>query len=370
MKVPFVDLKRQYKSIKNEIDRAIKKVIDSSSFILGKEVKNFEEKFANYCNTKHCIGVSSGTDALYLALKALDVGYGDEVITVSNTFIATALAISKCGTKPVIVDCSYDYNIDVTKIESVITEKTKAIIPVHLYGQPADMSPILEIAKKYNIKVVEDASQAHGALYNGKKVGGIADVACFSFYPAKNLGAYGDAGAITTNDKKIYEKIRLLRDYGQKRKYIHNIKGYNCRLDELQASILKIKLKYIDKWNKQRRENASYYNQLLSNIEGIITPKERNNAKHVYHLYVIRTKFRDELLKFLKSKSISTGIHYPIPIHLQLAYSDLGYKKGSFNLAEKYANMILSLPMFPELSQEEIEHIANEIKKFYSHKKE
>ena len=369
MGIPLVDIKRQYNSIKTEIDRAIQRVMDSSSFILGKEVKNFEEKFAEFCNTKHCIGVSTGTDAIYLALRALHIGYGDEVITAANTFIATAFAISRCGAKPVLADCSYDYNIDVAKIESAITNKTKAIVPVHLYGQPADMSTIAEIAKKHSIEVIEDASQAHGAEYKGRKVGSLATAACFSFYPAKNLGAYGDAGAITTNDKKIDEKVRLFRDYGQKRKYYHIVKGYNNSLDELQASMLSIKLMHLEKWNEQRRKNALCYNYLLSGIGDIVTPEEKDYAKHVYHLYIIRTRFRDRLLKYLKLNGISVGIHYPLPINLQPAYSDLGYPKGSFKLAEEYANTILSLPMFPELSREEIKYIAEKIKKFYKYAK-
>lgn len=365
MKINFVDLKKQYHSIKKETDNAIQRVIDSTSFVLGKEVSDFEKNFADFCNTKYSIGVASGTDALFLALKALDIGPGEEVITVANTFIATPLAISHCGAKPVIVDCNPDdYNIDVSKIESAITNKTKAIIPVHLYGQPADMDPILELAEKHNIKVVEDACQAHGAEYKKKRTGGFGVMGCFSFYPGKNLGAYGDAGAITTNDSEIYEKLRLLREYGQKKKYHHALKGYNSRLDSIQAAVLNVKLKYLGKWNNQRRKNAKLYNKLLEDIKGITIPVEREDVKHIYHLYVIRCNARGKLAEHLQSKGVSTLIHYPVPIHLQEAYSDLGYNKGSFPVTEKYSNIILSLPMFPELNKEEITYTTNSIKEY------
>lgn len=368
MEIPLVDLKRQYDTIKDEINAAIQQVISSSSFILGENVMEFEKKFARFCSTKYCVGVSSGTDSLYLALRALDVGHGDEVITACNTFIATALAISKCGAKPVLIDCcKTDYNIDPAKIEEAITDKTKAIIPVHMYGQPADMSSILKISNKYGIEVVEDASQAHGAKYKKRKAGGIANIGCFSFYPSKNLGAYGDAGAITTNNYGIYEKIKLLRDYGQEKKYSHIIKGTNSRLDSLQAAILNVKLKHLDKWNAQRRRNAKLYERFLEAAAWITIPIERDDVEHVYCLYVIMTKLRDKLLTELKSKNIAAGIHYPIPIHLQQAYTDLGYKNGSFPVAEKCADQILSLPMFPELTEKEIRYVAEAIKNAKSH---
>lgn len=358
--IDLIDLKKQYLAIKNEIDKAIQKVVENTSFILGKEVSDFEKNFSNYCNTKYCIGVSSGTDALYLSMKALGIGPGDEVITTANTFIGTVLAISHCGAKPILVDCSEsDYNIDVNKIESSITEKTKAILPVHLYGQPADMDSILELAEKYNLDIIEDACQAHGAEYRKKRVGGIGRIGCFSFYPTKNLGSYGDGGAITTNDPDLAEKIKLLRNSGQKIKYNSIIKGYNCRLDSLQAAILNVKLKYLDKWNEQRRKNAKLYNELLEKDNNTITPYERNEVKHVYHLYVIRTKMRDKLMENLKLKGISTRVYYPIPIHLQQAYKDLGYSKGSFPVTEEYSNSVLALPIFPELKKEEIKYIAN-----------
>ena len=361
--ISFVDLKRQYISIKDEIDPAIKKVIDNASFILGKDVEDFEKNFASYCQTKYCVGVSSGTDALHLALRALNIGSGDEVIVPANTFIATALGVSYTGATPVLVDCNtHDYNIDVAKIEGAITARTKAIMPVHLYGQPADMSPILDIAKKHNLNVVEDACQAHGAEYIGKKCGSLGTIGCFSFFPGKNLGAYGDGGAVTTNDPEIDEKIRLLRDYGQKKKYHHELKGFNSRLDAMQAAILNTKLRHLDKWNNQRRKNAKLYNELLANAERIITPVEREDTKHVYHLYVIRSKIRGRLAEHLQSKGISVGIHYPIPIHMQKAYLDVGYEKGSFPVTEEYSGTILSLPMFAELNEEEIKYIVQNIK--------
>lgn len=363
MKINFVDLKRQYLSIKDDIDKSIFKVIEKTDFVLGEEVEKFEAKFARFCNTKYCVGVDSGTSALKLALIALGIKQGDEVITVPNTFIATVLAISDIGAKPVFVDINPDsYNIDVLKIEKIITKKTKAILPVHLYGQTANMDPIMDIAEKYNLKVVEDACQAHGALYKNKKAGSIGDVGCFSFYPGKNLGAYGDGGAITTNNKEVAEKIRMLRNYGQKVKYHHLLKGFNNRLDSIQAAVLNVKLKYLDKWNESRRKIALMYNKLLKGIA--VTPKEMDYATHIYHLYVIRIKNRDRLRDYLKSKGISTIIHYPIPIHLQKAYFDLGYKEGSFLLTESYSKEILSLPMFPELNKEEIDFIVKCIKEF------
>jgi len=320
--IPFVDLKAQYDSIKEEIDEAIQNVINNTSFIMGEELKKFEKEFASFCNTKYAIGVANGSDALILALKACGIGEGDEVITVPHTFISTAEAISNVGGKVVFIDIEpKTYTMDVSKIEEKINKKTKAIIPVHLYGQPADMDPIIELAKKYNLKVIEDAAQAHGAEYKGEKVGSIGDVACFSFYPGKNLGAYGDAGIVVTDNEEIAEKVKLLRNHGRiTKKYEHEIEGYSSRLDNLQAAILRIKLTYLNEWNDRRRNNAKKYNKLLSNIGGIITPYEADYAKHVYHLYVIRVvkEGRDKLREELKSKGIATGIHYPIPLHLQL----------------------------------------------------
>lgn len=358
--IPFVDLKAQYDSIKDEIDKAIQNVLNTTSFIMGEELIKFEEEFASFCNTKYAIGVANGSDALILALRACSIGKRDEVITVSHTFIATAEAITHVGGKIVFGDINpKTYTIDVSKIEEKITEKTKAIIPVHLYGQPTDMDPIIRLAEKYNLRIIEDAAQAHGAEYKGKKVGSIGDVGCFSFYPGKNLGAYGDAGMIVTNNKGIAEKIKLFRNHGRiTKKYEHEIEGYSSRLDNLQAAILRVKLKYLNKWNDMRRSNAKKYSELLSNIDEVITPYEANYAKHVYHLYVIRTENRDKLRDVLKSEGVATGIHYPIPLHLQPAYNYLGYKRGNFPITEECGQKILSLPMFAELSNEDINKIC------------
>jgi len=364
--IPFVDLKAQYDSIKDEIDGAIQSVLNNTSFIMGEELKKFEEEFAQFCNVKHAIGVANGSDALILALRACGIGEGDEVITVPHTFISTAEAISNVGGKVVFVDIDpKTYTIDISKIEEKITGRTKAIIPVHLYGQSIDMDTIMELAKKYNLKVIEDAAQAHGAEYKGKKVGSIGDVGCFSFYPGKNLGAYGDAGAVVANSEEIAEKIKLFRNHGRiTKKYEHDIEGYSSRLDNLQAAILRVKLRHLTKWNNMRRRNAKKYNELLNNIGGITTPYEADYAKHVYHLYVIRIEKekRDKLREELKSKGIATGIHYPIPLHLQPAYNYLGYKKEDFPITEKACQEILSLPMFAELKEKQIIKIVESIK--------
>ena len=366
MNISLVDLKRQYNSIKDEVNTKINEVLQNTYFILGENTEAFEEEFANYCGVKHAIGVASGSDALTLSLKALGIEEGDEVITVPNTFIATVDAISRNGAKPVFVDIDLEtYNINVAKIEEKITDKTKAIIPVHLYGQPADMDAIIKIAKKkYDLKIIEDACQAHGAEYKGKKVGSLGEVGCFSFYPAKNLGAYGDGGMVVTNNEEIAERIKMLRNYGQSKKYYHDFMGYNSRLDEIQAAVLRVKLRYLDEWNDKRREYAKLYNELLKNVSGVETPIEKEFVKHVYHLYVIRCKNRDELQQYLSSKGVSTGIHYPIPVHLQKAYKHLEYKQGDFPITEKYSKEILSLPMFPELLEDEIKYVVNCIKKF------
>ena len=359
MMIPLVDLKAQYDSIKNEIDEAIQNVLNNTSFIMGEELKKFEEEFSKFCDVKYAIGVANGSDALILALRACGIGEGDEVITVPHTFISTTEAITHVGGKIIFVDIdSKTYTIDVSKIEEKINDRTKAIIPVHLYGQPADMDPIIRIAKKYNLKIIEDAAQAHGAEYKGKKVGSIGDVACFSFYPGKNLGAYGDAGMVVTNNEEIAEKIKLLRNHGRIiKKYEHEVEGYSSRLDNLQAAILMVKLRYLNKWNDMRRRNAKKYNELLNNIGEIIIPYEADYAKHVYHLYVIRTEGRDKLREELKQKGVATGIHYPIPLHLQPAYSYLGYNKGDFPISEECSQKILSLPMYAELSKEDINKI-------------
>lgn len=362
MKISFVDLKRQYDSIKCEINVKIDEVLNSTQFILGENVKTFEEEFAKYCNAKYAIGVASGTDALTLSLGSLGICEGDEVITVPNTFIATVDAISRNNARPVFVDIDPEtYNIDVNKIEEKITERTKAIMPVHLYGQPADMDPILKIAEDHDIKVIEDACQAHGAEYKSKKVGSLGHIGCFSFYPGKNLGAYGDGGIIVTNDFDVAEKIKMLRNYGQKVKYYHDFIGYNSRLDEMQAAILRVKLRYLDKWNDSRRIHAKEYNDFLDGIPDIVLPNVLENVKHVYHLYVIQCVNRVQKQEILFSKGISTGIHYPVPIHLQCAYSKLGYHRGDFPVTEEYAEKILSLPMYSELTIEEISHICEQI---------
>lgn len=364
--IPLVDLKAQLKTIYNQVDEAITRVITNTAFIGGKQVKEFESKFAKLCQAEYGIGVNSGTDALHLALRSCGVRQGDEVITVPNTFIATTEAITMVGAKIVFVDINpQSYTIDVTKIEERITTKTKAILPVHLYGQPADMDPILDLAKKYNLIVIEDAAQAHLSEYKGKRVGSIGDVTCFSFFPGKNLGAYGDAGMITTNNPDIAQRAAMLKDHGRKEKYSHQIEGYNSRLDGLQAAVLGVKLDYLTDWTLKRREIARRYNELLTGVTGIVTPAEMQYAKHAYHLYCLRTNQRDELLAALKSQGIEAGIHYPIPLHLQEAYSYCEYKAGDFPITEAYAQQILSLPIFPELSEQGIERIVNQIKAFF-----
>lgn len=366
--IPFVNLKKQYYSIKDEIDQAIKEVLEGGWFILGENVEEFEKEFANYCGAKFGIGVGSGTEALHLALLACGIGQGDEVITVPNTVVPTICAISFANAKPVFVDIDpQTYTIDISKIEQRITIKTKAILPVHLYGHPADMDPILEIAKRYNLKVIEDASHAHGAEYKNKKVGSIGDAGCFSFYPTKNLGSYGDGGIVIINDEKIAKKVRLLRNYGQIKRDKYLIKGYDSRLDEIQATILRVKLKKLDEWNESRRENAKVYDRLL-NKNKLGLPVEKNYAKHVYYLYVITYKFRDKLQEFLKSKGIETLIHYPAPVHLQKAYKDLGYKRGNFPVTERFAEEIVSLPIYSELEKNQIETIAEAINSFVNRK--
>jgi len=394
MNIPLIDLKKQYKTIKKEINNAIKGVILKSDFILGKELELFEQEFASYCGTKYALGVDSGTGALELALRALGIKESDEAIVPVFTFYATAATVLYVGAKPVFIDVEEDTgNIDVNKLEDSLKKfqipnskfQIKVIIPVHLFGQSCDMDKILEVAKKYNLKVIEDAAQAHGAEHKFKVqsfryggaasgmtkfkvqgVGSIGDIGCFSFYPAKNLGAYGDGGIITTNNPELAERIKLLRDYGRTEKYTHQIIGYNKRLDTLQAAILRVKLKRLNQWNQARRKNAEIYNKLLKNIDEVKLLKIKDFAEPVYHMYVVRVKKRDELRKYLAEKGIATGIHYPLPLHLQPAFEFLGYKKGDFPIAEKLADTVLSLPLFPELEKEEIEYIAKEIENFYT----
>lgn len=365
IKIPLVDLYRGHQHLQSDLLAAFQRVFSSSSFILGQEVESFEQDFATFCQSKYCLGVASGTDALFLALQALGVSQGDEVILPANTFIATALAVSRCGATPILIDCDpLDYTIDVQKIKPAISNKTKAIIPVHLYGHPAKMDSVMELARKYKLFVIEDACQAHGALYQGKRVGSFGEVGCFSFYPAKNLGALGDGGAVTTNDPLLFQKIRLLREYGQTKKYHHPILGYNSRLDALQAAVLKVKLKFLEENNQRRRKHAAVYTALLKDLPEIELPQQREGSEHVYHLYVIRTKRRDELREYFQTRGIQTGIHYPLPIHLQQAYQDLGYPEGSFPCTERNSKEILSLPLFPELTEEEIKTVGEEIKNF------
>ncbi|NQT75362.1 MAG: DegT/DnrJ/EryC1/StrS family aminotransferase [Candidatus Omnitrophica bacterium] len=360
MKVDVFTLKRQYEAIKGEIKGPIEKVMQSGGFILGEDVKLFEQEFAEYCGVKYGVGVNSGTDALFLACLACGIGKGDEVIVMPYTYIATTLAISMTGARPVFVDIDEKtYNIDISKIEKAITAKTKAILPVHLYGHPVDMDPLMEIAKKRGLKVIEDCAQAHGALYKNKKVGSFGDASCFSFYPTKNLGAFGDGGMVMTSSEKIKEKLVFLRDYGRKGRYEHIMKGYNSRLDTLQAAILRIKLRHLDEWDEKRRLNAALYTKLFKEKQlDIITPYEAEYARHVYHLYAVRVKNRGKVMEKLQDNGVRTLVHYPIPIHLQEAYKDLGHKKGDFPVSERCCGEILSLPMYPELSEEEIGYVV------------
>lgn len=367
--IPLVDIVRQDKKIQPQITAAIKKIIKKGDFILGKEVEEFEKEFAKYCEVKYCVGVACGTDAILLALRALGIGLGDEVIVPANTFISSVLPIIYLGAKPVLIDIDPDtYNINVSKIEEKISKKTKAIIPVHLFGQIAEMDKILKIAKKHKLFVIEDAAQAHGSTLKNKKAGSFSNIACFSFYPGKNLGAYGDAGAIVTNDKTLAEKIKVLRNIGQAKKYIHVEKGYNSRLDTLQAAVLRIKLRELDKWNKERRDLAALYNKLLSGLPAL-TPIQAEGSISNYHLYVIRVSRRDSLLKYLHEREIFAGIHYPVPIHLHKALRDLPYKKGDFPVTEKYVGEIISLPIFPGMQKKEVGIIAEAIKSFYETQK-
>lgn len=364
MEIPFVDLRSQYRQIKDEVDPAVLAVMQRGDFILGGAVSEFEREFAEYCGVKYCIGVDSGYSALELIVRAYDIGPGDEVITAANTFIATTLAISNAGATPVLVDCDpRTCNIDVTRIEAAITPRTKAIMPVHLYGQPADMDAIMAIARRHNLFVFEDAAQAAGAHYKGRRAGSLGDAAGFSFYPGKNLGAYGDGGAVTTNDEAIAEKVRLLRNIGQKIKYHHDIKGFNRRLDTMQAAVLRVKLPYLDDWNASRRRAAATYADLLAGLP-VIVPTTADDVEHIFHLYVIRLAGRDALMDYLKEKGIATGLHYPIPIHLLPAYAELGHKRGDFPVTEAYADEIVSLPIFPELDDEKVAYVANAIREF------
>jgi dTDP-4-amino-4,6-dideoxygalactose transaminase len=368
--VPFLDLTRQYKKIKEEILSATQRVYEKGRFILGEEVSTFEKEFSHYCGVRYGVGVGSGTDALYLALKAAGIGEGDEVVTVANSFIATALAISFTGATPLFVDIDpKTYTMDPNRLELLLKRqkakgsgrKIKAVLPVHLYGHPAEMDSILEIANHYDLIVIEDACQAHGAKYGRKRVGSFGVMGCFSFYPTKNLGGYGDGGMVVTDHKKYDQRLRLLRCYGEREKYQHILKGHNSRLDEIQAALLRIKLKYLDQWNEERRRKAKLYTQMLSPL-GVVCPTEKKGVRHVFHLYTIKTKKRDSLQTFLKKKGIETLIHYPIPIPLQKAYQELGYRREDLPLTNLWSRKILSLPFFPDMKAHEMEEVAEGIR--------
>jgi dTDP-4-amino-4,6-dideoxygalactose transaminase len=378
MVIPFLDLKTQYQSIKSEVQSELNEVLDRTAYICGEKVKRFEQGFANAHDVKHCLGVSSGTDALHLAYWSLGIGIAsqvksgklreklDEVIVPVNTYIATAETITMVGAKPVFVDHEEEsFNIDPTKIDEKINPRTKAIVVVHLYGQPADMDPILSIAKKHGLMVIEDCSQAHLAEYKGRKIGTFGRVGTFSFYPGKNLGAYGEAGGVVTNDDKLYETMLRYRQHGSLEKYIHDEEGHNYRMEEVQGAVLAVKLKYLSNWTEARRKVAAAYRELLANIEEIKVPIEMPYAKHVYHLFEIRVKRREKLMEFLKQKGIETGLHYPKPLHLQKAYGYLSYREGDFPIAEKCCREILSLPIHPGMGDEQISYVADSIRAFY-----
>jgi len=367
MAIPLVDLTAQYESIKEDIDAAVHRVLRQGQFILGPDVQAFEEEIAAYCGTRFAVGVASGTDALHLTLLACGIEPGHEVITTPFTFIATAEAIANCGAIPVFVDIEpRTYNIEPTQIKSRITSKTKAIIPVHLYGQPVAMDPIMELGKKYNLKIIEDCAQALGAEYKGRKVGSLGNAGCLSFFPAKNLGAYGDGGMVITNDHKIAETVNMLRKHGAKASYYHQIPGFNSRLDTLQAAILRVKLKRLDRWNELRRSRAFLYNQLLSQIDSVEPPYVEEHHKHSYNYYTVRVKNsrldRSELGKHLESRGIQTAVYYPLSLHLQEVYKPLCYKQGDFPQSEQAQQQVLSLPMYPELGDQQIEEVVGEIK--------
>jgi dTDP-4-amino-4,6-dideoxygalactose transaminase len=368
MKIPFVDLKKQYASIKDEIDASINQVLSETAFVGGPFLEKFELQFAEFCGARNCIGVGNGTDAIFIALIALGISPGDEVITAANSFIATSEAITMAGGRVVFADIDPGtYNLDVEDLERKITPKTRVIIPVHLYGQPADMDPIVEIAKKYDLKVVEDAAQAHGALYKGRKVGTLGDIATFSFYPGKNLGAYGDGGAIVTDDDEVAKKARMFANHGRAEKYNHTFEGVNSRLDGLQAAILSAKLKHLHEWTEKRRANAYLYNSYLEETD-LITPLEIDDVRAVYHLYVVRVEknMRSALQEHLKTRGIGTGIHYPITLPNLKAYEHLGHEQSDFPKATTASQEILSLPMFPELTEEQIAYVRDSIRDFFN----
>lgn len=364
--IPAENLTRQYLRIKEEVEAAVAEVLPSGRYVLGPNVRAFEEEFAAYCQTKYAVGISTGTEALHLALLACGIGPGDEVITVPNTYIATVFAISYVGATPVFVDVDpVTFNIDVSQIEAHITPRTKAILPVHMYGQIVDMDPLLEIARRYNLWVIEDAAHAHGALYKGRRAGSMGHIGCFSFYPTKVLGCFGDGGAITTNDEELYDRVKVLRYMGQHKKYLHEIIGYQQRLDELQAAILRVKLRHLEEWIEERRRWASLYDELLTGLP-VITPATKGDVRHVYYLYTIRTPWRDELMQFLAERGIGTQVVYPLEVPYQPAYRHLGYKEGDFPVSNAHVKEILCLPMFPELTEAEVRQVAGAIEEFFA----
>jgi dTDP-4-amino-4,6-dideoxygalactose transaminase len=359
--IPLVDLKAQYQDVKLEVDAAVAAVLEGGHFILGPEVHSFEQEFAAYCNTPHAVGLNSGTSALHLALLAAGVGPGDEVITTAFTFVATVAAIEYTGARPVLVEVDpVTLTIDPARIENAITARTKAIIPVHLYGLPADMDPIMSIARAHGLVVVEDACQAHGAEYKNRRVGSIGDIGCFSFYPGKNLGAAGDGGAITTANEEYARTVGMLRDWGAEQKYLHVIKGFNFRLDEIQAAILRVKLRRLEAWTELRRHHARTYTSLLGKSD-VHLPHASYDARHVYHLFAVRTLERDRVRSELHAAGIQAGIHYPIPVHLQPAYANLGYRRGDFPVSERAADEVLSLPLYPEMTARALERVARAV---------
>jgi len=352
--VPFLDLKAQYHSIKPEIDAAIAKILETSQFVLGEEVAGFEREFAAYCGAAHGVAVNSGTSALHLAFLAAGIGPGDEVITIPHTFVATVAAIRYTGARAVFVDVDpVTFTMDPGKVEAAITPRTRAIVPVHLYGHPADMDPIVDIARRRKLVLVEDAAQAHGAQYKGRPVGSLGDMACFSFYPGKNLGAYGEGGLVATGNEEYARTIRMLRDWGQDRKYHHVLAGYNYRMEGMQGAILRVKLRHLEKWTEARRSHAARYRTLLADT-GLGLPSEAAGCRHVYHVYAVRTRERESLMKKLGDRGVQTGIHYPVPVHLQPAYADAAWSKSSFPHSEKAADEVVSLPMYPEMTEEHL----------------
>ncbi len=362
MRIEFNDLKPQHRELREEIRAAVEQVLDDGWFILGRQGEAFEREFAGYCGVAHCVGVGSGTEAIHLALVAAGVQPGDDVVTSSLTAVPTCSAITFAGARPLFVDVNpRTFTMDPEKLESAITPRTRAILPVHLYGQAVDMDPILEVGRSRGIPVIEDACQAHGAEYKGRRTGSLGMMAAFSFYPTKNLGASGDAGAVATNDSELADKLRLLRNYGQKKRYYHEIKGFNSRLDEMQAAILRVKLRHLNRWNELRRTKARLYDSLLREV---VRPIEADYARHVYHLYVVRSRRRDQLQRFLAERGIGSFIHYPVPVHLQEAYRDLGLSRGSLPATELCADQILSLPLYPELPDEQIMEVAEAINQF------